>query len=459
MKKVRIAALACLLLCLLNGCGQRACGHTATVVQNRLEATCTRDGYSGDVFCEVCGEQLQQGTVIPAAGHVLRYHGTVNATCTQPGSTGAGICDVCGELLAENLEILPLGHVPQRLNEKQADCRSDGYTGDVICYDCGEVLSRGEVIPAGEHIPTTSNAVAQTCTQAGYTGDVYCASCGEQLSEGTVTPAGHTEVTRNMVAATCQQEGYSGDVFCGVCGEQLRGGSSLLKTDHVPIVKNAASPTCTTPGYSGDTFCSVCGLQLSQGAAQPARNHANTELRNAREATMESEGYTGDTYCTDCGMLLTAGEVIERQPSQPSTVASTSYSSDGGLAQSMFNDINAQRMAAGYQPLTWDSSLVAAATIRANEYRTWAVESRATGPHERLDGRNFASVFAETGSSAGMYTNGENLAGNSFPGQMVSAWMGSEGHRANILRGEFTHGAIAVIYDGNAYWACNLFWG
>lgn len=39
------------------------------VLQNQADATCTENGYTGDVVCAGCGETLETGTVIPALQH------------------------------------------------------------------------------------------------------------------------------------------------------------------------------------------------------------------------------------------------------------------------------------------------------------------------------------------------------------------------------------------------------
>jgi|SRR5690625_4909394 len=47
-------------------------------------------------------------------------------------------------------------------------------------------------------------------------------------------------------------------------------------------------------------------------------------------------------------------------------------------------------------------------------------------------------------------TAGENIAkGQRSPEEVVNAWMNSEGHRANILNGEFTHIGVGYIEQGN----------
>jgi len=47
-------------------------------------------------------------------------------------------------------------------------------------------------------------------------------------------------------------------------------------------------------------------------------------------------------------------------------------------------------------------------------------------------------------------TAGENIAkGQRSPQEVVNAWMNSEGHRANILNGNFTHIGVGFIEQGN----------
>jgi uncharacterized YkwD family protein len=47
---------------------------------------------------------------------------------------------------------------------------------------------------------------------------------------------------------------------------------------------------------------------------------------------------------------------------------------------------------------------------------------------------------------------GENIAmGQKTPTEVVQAWMNSEGHRANILNGSYTHIGVGHVANGN-YW-------
>ena len=46
----------------------KPCDHKNTEIRNAKDATCTKDGYTGDTYCSVCNELLKQGTEIPKTG-------------------------------------------------------------------------------------------------------------------------------------------------------------------------------------------------------------------------------------------------------------------------------------------------------------------------------------------------------------------------------------------------------
>lgn len=85
-------------------------GHTPER-RNQKEVTCTEEGYTGDLYCAVCGELLESGTVIPALGHrdsVVR--GEREPSCTDDGYSGDTYCGVCGQCIARGQAIPALGH-------------------------------------------------------------------------------------------------------------------------------------------------------------------------------------------------------------------------------------------------------------------------------------------------------------------------------------------------------------
>ncbi|MDO4942943.1 MAG: CAP domain-containing protein [Lachnospiraceae bacterium] len=89
--------------------------HTHTTkLQNAKDATCTEDGYTGDMVCTICGEMLEKGKVIPATGHNYIYtdngDGTHTAICKKCDNTymeahtyEKDVCTHCGAKKAVKL--------------------------------------------------------------------------------------------------------------------------------------------------------------------------------------------------------------------------------------------------------------------------------------------------------------------------------------------------------------------
>ena len=83
------------------------CDHDHTT-RTETPATCTEDG-SVTVICDDCDEVLSTET-LPATGHSTVVKNAKDATCTEPGYTGDKVCTVCGETV-ETGEVIPAaGH-------------------------------------------------------------------------------------------------------------------------------------------------------------------------------------------------------------------------------------------------------------------------------------------------------------------------------------------------------------
>lgn len=68
------------------------CDHDHTT-RTETPATCTEPGYTGDKVCTVCGETVETGEVIPAAGHSYKdgkctVCGTADPNANSGGNTG-----------------------------------------------------------------------------------------------------------------------------------------------------------------------------------------------------------------------------------------------------------------------------------------------------------------------------------------------------------------------------------
>lgn len=132
------------------------------------------------------------------------------------------------------------------------------------------------------------------------------------------------------------------------------------------------------------------------------------------------------------------------QPENPSLPDADTE--NASFVQQVVNLVNQERAKAGLSPVTADTSMQAAAQVRAREIEK-------SFSHTRPDGSSFSTALTQQGVT--YRGSGENIAwGQKTPEQVMNGWMNSDGHRANILNKNFTK--IGVGYHQNAsgtnYW-------
>ena len=285
-----------------------ATGHLHKETKNQKAATCTEDGYTGDVYCSDCGTKLESGTVINKLGHTWD-NGVITKEATE---TEEGVktytCKTCGETKTESIP-MAYHHWDQGTVTKEPTCTEKGEKTH-HCTDEGCDKTWIETIPATGHQHTEIRDKKEaTCEENGYSGDTYCKDCGQLISKGSEIKAkGHTwnngKVTEE---ATCKKEGIK-TYTCSICGDTKT--EAIPKKEHSfdegKVTKKA---TCTEDGLKVYT-CKNCG-ETKEGILK-ATGHQHTEVRNEKKATCKEEGYSGDIYCTDCGELIKKGSATEK---------------------------------------------------------------------------------------------------------------------------------------------------
>ena len=124
---------------------------------------------------------------------------------------------------------------------------------------------------------------------------------------------------------------------------------------------------------------------------------------------------------------------------------SGSVTEDSAVAE-IVSLVNSERAKAGLAPLTLNDGASKAAQTRANELRT-------SFSHTRPNGKNFATALTEAGVT--YRSSGENIAyGQTSAAKVMSDWMNSSGHRANILNSGYTEIGVGHVKDasGTDYW-------
>jgi uncharacterized protein YkwD len=121
------------------------------------------------------------------------------------------------------------------------------------------------------------------------------------------------------------------------------------------------------------------------------------------------------------------------KPSTPTTSQAAAYESRVLVL------VNAERAKKGLRPL----SLLGCADSYAN---SWAATMARTG---KFAHQSLSPIVKSCSARAA----GENIAyGNVSADQMMTMWMKSPGHRANILNGSFTHIGIGAVKTSSGRW-------
>ncbi|MCX5366163.1 CAP domain-containing protein [Streptomyces sp. NBC_00124] len=162
--------------------------------------------------------------------------------------------------------------------------------------------------------------------------------------------------------------------------------------------------------------------QPRQTLSDPAFTHAG--LAHA------SDGRTGDTYWT----------ALWARPLTPGDLSRT--------ASEVVDLTNRERARHGLPPLAVDAFLTTAAQAHSAD-----MIARAFYSHTSPEGSQPWDRAAAAGSRR--RSIGENIAcGQRSPAEVVEGWMNSPGHRANILKPDFTHIGIGFAGGGSSgtYW-------
>ncbi|MNI73138.1 Cysteine-rich secretory protein family protein [compost metagenome] len=139
----------------------------------------------------------------------------------------------------------------------------------------------------------------------------------------------------------------------------------------------------------------------------------------------------------------TAKPVTTPAPTAKPAATAATASTQATYVKQIVDLVNKERTAAGLSPVSALDSLNKVAAAKATDMRTNNYFSH-TSP-------TYGSPFDMMATFGITYrAAGENIAmGQKSPQEVMTAWMNSEGHRANILSANFNY--IGVGYDNN-YW-------
>lgn len=276
-----------------------------TTVKDAFAATCSTNGYTGDVYCLGCDVKLEDGKAITANPNIhahenMKDYEKVDSTCSAEGHEAYRYCDKCGTYAVEKVTIAKKAH-----EYKEYNSNGDG-THTATCGKCGETE---EVACSGGKANCVDKKVCEFCNTA----------------YGEVDLDNHkTRVTVPKKAATCQVEGYLPYVKCEACDKALEEITPIPTAEHIysgwakVAGENNHQKYCVTcdeklgtvatqkeacsGGYAYCNKLAACKVCKSEyGSFNPAHHRSTvTTLVGVKAATCTEEGYTGDAYYICC---------------------------------------------------------------------------------------------------------------------------------------------------------------
>ncbi len=287
------------------------CEHANTVVNGKVDATCTTKGFSGNTVCADCGAVLVVGEAIPA-GHVWGDD---------------TVCDVCGYTVVSSaandfftidvkdngdstMDIVVYYHTDKNLSNGIFEIN---FTADALALDAmpKSDLKYHEINindrQNGNILIGFMNPATQEDIDIGWEPeDVLFPKTGRviqltmRIKDTSLTTGSVTVSTRELVTlgevwsvdiaplltaefalgGSAHTHSYDDncDADCNVCGE-------VRTVVHGELLDAAVAPTCTQTGLTLGAHCGICGIVLVEQEIVPAMGHQ----------------YGDDTVCDVCG--------------------------------------------------------------------------------------------------------------------------------------------------------------
>ncbi|AXI08383.1 hypothetical protein CUC15_05320 [Oceanobacillus zhaokaii] len=140
-----------------------------------------------------------------------------------------------------------------------------------------------------------------------------------------------------------------------------------------------------------------------------------------------------------------AQQPVQEQPAEKKTETNNQNAALSQFEQEVVELTNQERAKQGLSALQVDTELSKVAREKSKDM--------ASNGYFDHNSPTYGSPFDMMKSFGITYrTAGENIAmGQRTPAEVVEGWMNSEGHRANILNGEYTHIGVGYVENGN-YW-------
>ena len=157
-----------------------------------------------------------------------------------------------------------------------------------------------------------------------------------------------------------------------------------------------------------------------------------------QENNVNNENKNPDTVINNSQSVQNSGTSASNPDQKEEVSQNSEFAAEKQAILSLINQYRAQN---GLSPLKMNEKASAAADVRAKEIST-------KFSHTRPSGASFSTALDAVGIKNG--SRGENIAnGYKTPQSVMTAWMNSSGHRANILNSSYEELGVGVYKDAS----------
>lgn len=289
------------------------------------EPTCTSEG-AKETSCLVCNETVVE--ILPCEAHKEINVEAVAPSCTVEGHTAGVVCEVCSAIIKGCEEISAMGHNFKTTKATEPTCTEKGYYS-FECTRCGKTdekypdamghdFNKSETCKrCGEkctHNYEKWEIIEPTCTEEGYRYS-YCTVCDLKKTE-YIAAFGHKAVPNKIdKVPTCTTEGHYIDSVCSRCGIIIEGEGSIPALGHdwskeYMVIKSA---TCAEEGMKA-ICCNRCMAHDEKTVIKIEKlEHTwSKDYKVIKKETCEEEGMQA-IWCEMCGKVKEGTEIVRNK--------------------------------------------------------------------------------------------------------------------------------------------------
>jgi len=281
---------------------------------------------------------------------------------------------------------------------------------------------------------SSSNCVISSDCNASDSLKAYLESCGITAGDTTVEDLTVADDAIDCTGSDCSVTDDATDCTGSDCAANdatdCTGPDCAVTTDDTT---DCTGPDCAVTDDTADTdVVTDNGSDITDITDIINNNTDTTDVVNDNTDTTDVVNDNTDTT-----------DVVNDNTNTNTAVAESQYISE------VIRLVNVERAKEGLSALSTNSTIQAAAQVRAQEIVT-------SFAHTRPDGSSCFTALDQGGVS---YSGaGENIAyGQPTPAAVVDAWMNSPGHRANIMNASFTTIGVGCYNSGGTYYWSQFF--